>query len=60
MLLNDDIIDIEIPDGICSLVFVADGFSGLSLHPSVCSIIHLRSAKNSKWCFIRFLMSIIF
>ena len=26
MSLNDDIVDIEKPDGICSLAFVVDGF----------------------------------
>ena len=30
--LNDDIVDIEKPDGICSLTFVVDDFSGLFLH----------------------------
>ena len=29
MLLNENIVDIEKPDGICSLAFVADEFSGL-------------------------------
>ena len=44
MLLNDDIVDIERPDGICLLIFVVDEFSGLFLHLSVFSIIHSRSA----------------
>ena len=44
MLLNEDIVDIEKPDGICSLTFVVDEFSGLFLHPSIFSIIHSRSA----------------
>ena len=44
MLLNDDIVDFEKPDGICSLTLVVDEFSGLFLHPSVFSIIHSRSA----------------
>ena len=35
MPLNDDIADIEKPDGICSLTFIEDYFSGLLLHPSV-------------------------
>ena len=39
MLLHEDIIDIEKPDGICSLTFVVDEFSGLFLHPSIFSII---------------------
>ena len=44
MLLKKDIVDIEKPDGICSLTFVVDEFSGLFLHPSIFSIIHSRSA----------------
>ena len=35
MLLNRDIVHIEKPDGICSLAFVVDKFSGLFLHPSI-------------------------
>ena len=44
MLLNEDIVDIEKPDGICSLTFVVDEFSGLFLHPSIFSIKHSRPA----------------
>ena len=44
MLLNEDIVDIEKPDGICSLTFVGHEFSGLFLHPSIFSVIHSRSA----------------
>ena len=44
MLLNEDIVEIERPDGICSPAFVVDEFSRLSLHPSVFSIIHSRFA----------------
>ena len=44
MLLNEDIVDIEKPDGICSLTFVEDEFSELNLNPSIFSIIHSRSA----------------
>ena len=44
MLLNEDIGGIERPDRICSLTFLVDEFSGLFLHPSIFSIIHLRSA----------------
>ena len=40
MLLDDDIVDIEKPDGICSLTFVVDQISGLFLHPSNFSIKH--------------------
>ena len=34
MLLNEDIVDIENPDGTCSLTFVAVEFSELILHSS--------------------------
>ena len=44
MLLNDDIVDIEKPDGICSPTFVVDEFSLLFFHPSVFSIKLSRSA----------------
>ena len=43
MLLNKNIVDIEKPEGICSLKFVVDEFSGLFLHPSIFSIIRSRS-----------------
>ena len=42
MILNEDIV--EKPDGICSLTFVVDEFSGLLLHLSIFSIMHSRSA----------------
>ena len=35
MLLNEDIVDIKKPDGLCSLTFVVDEFSGLFLHPTI-------------------------
>ena len=44
LLLNENIVDIEKPDGLCSLTFVVDEFSGLFLHPSIFSIKHSRSA----------------
>ena len=44
MLLNDDIVDIEKPDGICSLTFAVNQFSELFLHSSIFSIIHFRFA----------------
>ena len=44
MLLNEDIVDIEKPDGVCLLTFVMDEILGLFLHPSIFSIIHSRSA----------------
>ena len=40
MVLNDDIADIEKADGKCLLTFVLDELSGLTLHPSIFSIIH--------------------
>ena len=45
MLLKEDIVDIEKPDGICLLTFVVDEFPGLFLHPSVFFMIHSRSAE---------------
>ena len=44
ILLNDDIVDIEIPVEMCLLTFVVDEFSGLFLHSSIVSIQHSRSA----------------
>ena len=44
MILNADILDIEKPEGICSLILVVDEFWGLFLHPSIFSIIYSRSA----------------
>ena len=44
MLLNEDIVDIEKSDEICSLIFVLGDFSGLFLHPSVFSMKHSISA----------------
>ena len=41
-VLSDDIVDMEKPDGICSLTFAADEFSGLFLHLSIFSITHSR------------------
>ena len=43
MLLNDDIVDIEKPDGMFSPTFFVNQFSKLFLHSSVFSIKHLRS-----------------
>ena len=40
MILNEDVVDIEKPDGIYSLNFDVDEFSELFLHPSIFSIIH--------------------
>ena len=44
MLLNEDIVDIENPDGTCLLIFVAHKFAGLFLHPSVFFVTHSKSA----------------
>ena len=40
MLLNDDTVDTEKLDEVCSPTFVVDEFSGLFLHPSIFSIKH--------------------
>ena len=45
MFLNDDIVDIEKPDGICSPTFVVHELSGLLLHLPIFSIKHSRSAE---------------
>ena len=39
VLLNQYIVEIEKPDGICLLTFVVDEFSGLFLHPPIFPII---------------------
>ena len=39
MLLNGNVVEIEKPDGICSVTFVEDEFEWLFLHPSIFSII---------------------
>ena len=44
MLFNEDIVDIEKPDGIYSFNFFVEEFSGLLLHPSISFVIHSRSA----------------
>ena len=44
MLLNEDILGMEKSDGICLLALVVDKFSGLSLDPSIFSIIYSISA----------------
>ena len=43
MLLNDDILDIQKADRICSPTFPVDEFLGLFLQPSIFSIKHSRS-----------------
>ena len=44
MSLNDDIVDIEKHDEICSLTFVLGDFSVLFLHPSIFTVNDSRSA----------------
>ena len=44
MILNEDIVGIEKPDGICLIAFVVNEFSGLFLPSSIFSIMHSRSA----------------
>ena len=48
MLLKSYIVDIEKPDGICSLSFDVDEFSGLFLHPSIFSIMHSSDCNWSR------------
>ena len=43
MLLNENIVDIEILDGIFSPIFAVNQFSGLFLHPFIFFTNHLRS-----------------
>ena len=45
MVLKEDIVDIEKPEGICSHNFVVDDILGLFLHHSIFSIINSRSAQ---------------
>ena len=40
MLLNEDIVDLEKPDGICLLTFVVDESARFFLQPLSFSIIH--------------------
>ena len=44
MILNDNVVDIEKPDGICSPTFVVDRFSALFSYSSIFSTKHSRSA----------------
>ena len=45
MSLNNNIVDIEKLDGICSTTFLVDDFSGLFLNPSIFFTKDLRSAS---------------
>ena len=59
MLLNNDIVDIEKFDGICSTVYFENEFQKIFyIHQSVLS--NIQDLHNSKWCFIKFLMMIKF
>ena len=49
MCLNDDIVGIEKPDGICSLSCVAEDFSGLFWHPSISFIKDLNGVLSDFW-----------
>ena len=40
MILNNDIVDIKKPDGVCLPFLVVDEFSVLFLYPSIYSIKH--------------------
>ena len=40
MHLNENIVDIEKPDGIFLHTFVVDDFSGLFLHPLIFSLLY--------------------
>ena len=60
MLLNDNSVDIEKPDELCSITFAVDQFSRLFLHPSTFFYYILKICINNKWCFIRYLVLIIF
>ena len=42
-VLDNDIVDLEKLDWICSLTFIVNKFSGLFLHPSIFSIKHSRT-----------------
>ena len=44
MFLSKNVVEIEKPDGICSLAFAVDEFSGLSFYPPIFTIMHSRSA----------------
>ena len=44
ILLNDDIVDIEKPDGTCLPTFFVNEFSGLFLHPTIFTVEHSRFA----------------
>ena len=60
ILLYEDIVDIEKLDGICSLTFAVDEFSGLFLHPWIFFYCTLKICINDKWCLIRYLILIKF
>ena len=49
MFLNDDIVDIEKPDGICSPTFAVDEFSKLFLQLSIFFI-----KQSSFWILVKF------
>ena len=60
MSLHEDNIHIEKADGIFSVVFLVDEFSGLLLHPSFFFYYTLKICIKNKWGFIRSLVLIKF
>ena len=57
MSLNDDVIEVEKPNGICSHTFIVNDFPVLFLHPVFC-IKDYEIGVDNKGCFIWFLVSI--
>ena len=60
MLLNQDIVVTEKPDGILWLKYVVDKFSGLVLYPLFLHLFYytLKVCIHNKWSFIQFLILI--
>ena len=54
MLLKEHIVDIEKPDGLCSLTFVVDELPRIIFTPVSLFYYTLKIYKNNKWCFIKF------
>ena len=60
MLLNEDIVDIEKPDGMCLLAYIVDEFSGIIFTFVNLFYYTFKKCINNKWCFIIFLILIKF
>ena len=58
MLLNDDIVDSEKPDGMCSPNFFVDEFLGFFFTSFNLFYETSKICINNEWCFIRFLVLI--